>query len=500
MRRTPLFIAGLVAAVAALGWSAPALAALTIVEVPTNTFANTANPYVITVNDAGGLGTLEARWFDGTSTFTQADIAHEGPVTLTLHEGVGTFTIFRCDPTCVSTGDSWPLNVYSGITLDGEVTGPSSGSTANLQLTVGSPVTTGPVAIKWRIFDEADPGVDIDSGTRSVLGAGTWALSLSLPVGLAEGTYQLELIATADPGDGEVSATVQTPLVIDKTGPVVDASVDFATFFPAKDSYRDKATITATSAESVRYDFWAKSEDGSYYEQFRHMSARAPGEAAVVPWNGKDNSNTALPAGDYTLEVRAFDAVNNMTVTELPVTLDLAATKTLTWGAGLAPATRLDSSFVGRCSALASPSDRGWAGSLGLYSADSCASTKKRADDVVVTHSKKVPVAVDGQYLSLKVAVWAGQGKGAAGSTAKLTYVDAKGAKHAAGKIKGKLGWTDGDTVAAVAYITDVGGDPFVVWQLGVQKGSRVDVRRYALTLEYVALVEPDGTVITPPA
>ena len=500
MRRTPLFIAGLVAAVTALGWSSPAHAALTLVEIPANAVANTANDYTITVNDSGGAGDLEARWSDGTASFVQA-IPHEGPALLTLHEGVGTFTIYRCETgTCVNTGDSWPLSVYSGITLDAEVTAPSSGSTANVQLTVGSPVTTGNVAIKWRVFDEADPGTDLASGSRSVSGVGTWALMLSLPGGLAEGTYQLELTAKANPGDGEVTATATTPLVIDKTGPVVDASLDFSTFFPAKDNYRDKATVTVTSAEPARYDFWVKTEDESFYEQYRHMSARAPGEAAVVAWNGKDNSNTPLPAGDYTIEVRAFDAVDNMTITEFPVSLDLAATKTLTWGAGVSPQPRVDTSFVGRCSELASPSGRGWAGSLGLYSGTSCGSTKKRADDVVVTFYKLVPAALEGHYLSFKVAAWAGRAKGAAGSTAKLTYVDAKGAKQAAGKIKGKLAWTDGDTVPGADMVRDVGGDLVVTWQVGVQKGSQVDVRRFALTVEYVGLVEPDGTVVTPPA
>ena len=391
--------------------------------------------------------------------------------------------------------------VTDTFTLDAAVTGPSSGSTASVQLTVGSPVPTGTVSIAWRLFDEADPGTNIDTGLRSVPSEGTWLLSLTLPGGLAEGTYQLGLTATATPDvGGVVTATAQTPLVIDKTGPVVDASLDFSTFFPAKDNYRDKATVTVSSAEPVRYDFWVKTQDESFYEQYRHMSARAPGEAAVVPWNGKDNSNTPLPAGDYIIEVRAFDAVDNMTVTEFPVTLDLATTKTVTWSSGMAPASRVDSSFVGRCSELASPSDRGWAGSLGLYSGTSCPSTKKRADDVVVTFYKLVPAAVDGNYVSFKVAAWAGQAKGAAGSTAKLTYVDAKGAKQAAGKIKGKLAWTDGDTVPGTDMVRDVGGDLVVTWQVGVQKGSQVDVRRFALTVEYVGLVEPDGTVITPPA
>lgn len=391
--------------------------------------------------------------------------------------------------------------VTDTFTLDAAVTGPSSGSTASVQLTVGSPVPTGTVSIAWRLFDEADPGTNIDTGLRSVPSEGTWLLSLTLPGGLAEGTYQLGLTATATPDvGGVVTATAQTPLVIDKTGPVVDASLDFSTFFPAKDNYRDKATVTVSSAEPVRYDFWVKTQDESFYEQYRHMSARAPGEAAVVPWNGKDNSNTPVPAGDYIIEVRAFDAVDNMTVTEFPVTLDLATTKTVTWSSGMAPASRVDSSFVGRCSELASPSDRGWAGSLGLYSGTSCPSTKKRADDVVVTFYKLVPAAVDGNYVSFKLAAWAGQAKGAAGSTAKLTYVDAKGAKQAAGKIKGKLAWTDGDTVPGTGMVRDVGGDLVVTWQVGVQKGSQVDVRRFALTVEYVGLVEPDGTVITPPA
>ena len=502
MRRTPLFVAGLIVAVATMGMSAPAQADFDLVVTwPANTVVNTANGYTITVSDPGGPDSLKAQWFDGTSTFVE-DIPQDGTKALTLHDGVGQFTIFRCHATtCVDTGVSSPvLSVYSGITLDGEVTAPSAGSAASVQLTVGSPVTTGNIAIKWRVFDESDPGTDLASGSRSVPGEGTWAMSLTLPVGLAEGTHQLELTAKADPGDGEVTATVQTPLIIDKTGPEVDASLDFSTFFPAKDNYRDKATVTATSAEAVRYDFWAKTADESFYQQYRHMSARAPGEAAVVPWNGKDNSNTPLPAGDYILEVRAFDAVDNMTVTEFPVTLDLATTKTLTWGARVAPKSRVDTSFVGRCSQLASPSDRGWARSLGLYSGTSCTSTKKRADDVVVTFSKLVPTAVEGRYLSFTVAAWAGQAKGAAGSTAKLTYVAATGAKQGAGRIKGKLGWTDGDTVPGAGMVRDVGGDQVVTWQVGVQKGSQIDVRRFSLTVEYVGLVEPDGTVIAPPA
>ena len=90
---------------------------------------------------------------------------------------------------------------------------------------------------------------------------------------------------------------------------------------------------------------------------------------------------------------------------------------------------------------------------------------KKRADDVVVTFSKLVPPAVDGHYLSFKVAAWAGQAKGAAGSTAKLTYVNATGAKQAAGRIKGKVAWTDGDTVPGAGMVLDVGGDQVVTWR-----------------------------------
>ena len=128
MRRTPLFMAGLVAVAATLRLSAPAQADLGLfVSFPAKTFVNTANGYSITVSDPDGPGTLESRWADGTSTFVQS-IPHDGAVSLTLHDGVGTFAIFRCDgATCVDTGVSSPtLNVYSAITLDGEVTGPSS--------------------------------------------------------------------------------------------------------------------------------------------------------------------------------------------------------------------------------------------------------------------------------------------------------------------------------------------------------------------------------------
>lgn len=500
MRRTSMAIVGLLVSAGLVAAPSPARADFDLtVTWPAKTVINTTvSTYEIGVSDTGP-GDLEVRWSDGS---TQS-VPHSGNVPLTPHEGVGRFTVFRCDTgVCADTGVSSPsLAFYGSLSMSMAVARtPRAQQGVPLLISTSTPVPTGPIGMSWRLVADDAPGVVVNSGTRQLAANFSGEMSVRTSGGLDGHTYQLQATFAANPGDGTVTDVVTVPVVFDGSPPITSASQDLSVIFPFKDGFRDRVTVTASSDQTASYIFSVHAESGGFTREFGREPAVPAGGVVTATWNGKDAARVPVAPGRYILSVSAVDEVGNRSLTEIPVDMDAAKIATVSWSAKTRPGPSQVGAFVGRCSDLLSPSAHGWPDSLGLASGASCSSTRDRADQVVVRHAMAVPESIDGEYSWLRVDALSGKAPGAKGSTARLSYIDAIGHRELAATLQGRVSWTLGRGASAPRDCVHVGADgPFVSWQIGVRDGSRFDVRRYGVTVRYQALVEPDGTVIPTP-
>jgi hypothetical protein len=95
--------------------------------------------------------------------------------------------------------------------------------------------------------------------------------------------------------------------------------VDYATFYPVKDGYRDTNGIRGTLNEpaSVRIRIYSPA---SSLIRTVDLGLRAKGPYAFI-WNGRNSAGSVLPAGTYKIVQGLTDTVNNVTSATFFVTL-----------------------------------------------------------------------------------------------------------------------------------------------------------------------------------
>ena len=155
----------------------------------------------------------------------------------------------------------------------------------------------------------------VPTGTISILagdtelGTGDAGVMMVTVPGLPAGEY--EFVADYS-GDDNFLAESSEPLVVTVLPDEVEASnvgVEYDTFYPFKDDYRDTVRISGTRNEPLKVEVKVRDDDGDVVA--RLSAARSSG-AYAIRWNGRTRSGALLPAGPYRVAQTADRRVRHL--------------------------------------------------------------------------------------------------------------------------------------------------------------------------------------------
>jgi hypothetical protein len=148
---------------------------------------------------------------------------------------------------------------------------------------VGADITG---TIEWR---NADTGAVL--GTSSA--AGDWTLTFaSLPVS----THRFVLAYSGNSVYAPVTSSVYTLTVVADAIDATGVGVQYTTFYPVKDGYRDTVAVKGTRAEPISVAIRIYSSNGT---RVRSASIAKGTGAYSYAWNGRTSTGTILASGTY---------------------------------------------------------------------------------------------------------------------------------------------------------------------------------------------------------
>jgi hypothetical protein len=218
-------------------------------------------------------------------------------------EGLGDFQASQSDPSIVVVG------LGTTVTLGSSLNPALHTQSVTITATVAPGTITGGTLSIVDAFD----GSTIATGAVS---AGTTSVAVTRT--FAAGDHPLTASYTGDGDYGPSSANLDQTVNAD-TG--VDASgvrVDYTTFYPHKDGYRDADYIREQLNETAAILIRIYNPSGSLNKMI-DLGTRAPGSYVSV-WNGRDASGNVLAEGTYKVVQRLTDGGSNvLTVTTFVV-------------------------------------------------------------------------------------------------------------------------------------------------------------------------------------
>ena len=444
--------------------------------------------YTIQVSDLGG-GALFTLWGGKRNGVT-----HMGSGVVPLSsDGSGQIEVLRCSSTattlCVTKAShSVSVNRVLTPTVANQQLGylsPADGDLVRpvLHVTEGQDFT-----FTWKFKRDGSGSPAPLTGTFTGLTAdssGNIRPTID-PAGLTDGYWTLTgTLSYDDPDYGHIaSADLVWSAKLDSTDPVIRSMwVSSDTVLPYKDGYRDEVIFRANYGDQEYAKSWIEILDSSGHV-LRTGRASESYDVSAFHWNGRDSDGNIVPEGAYHARAWRIDDAGN-TVHRNSATVRLVRKKLVdrTFTRRVSAAGSMTDKFVGRCSRLSQPSDRGWSGSLGYYSNAKCHGTT-RASIVATVHAARMPRAVS--YGFAKVTVYGGAASSAPRSIAYLHHLGVDGVWSNPKMLRPNLGDHPGQTVGGQYYIFP---DRYLVWSCFNVKGSRYDIRSFTVRVPYRALV-----------
>jgi hypothetical protein len=452
--------------------------------------------YQVTASDPDGGGKLYAVWdvqqYWGPE---QTELTLGSPTTIPLNDdGAADLTVVRCSAfdwrICTSTA-THPIvvNRRIGASYDQSWLGELNPTLQPLK-----PVITidggHNLSYEWWVTDyqtsQVVPGVggiitglEPDANGKLHPQVDASALTVNKNYNLM-GTLSYE-----DPDFGTVTAQLNGILFrVDTVGtPITSISRTPAQLFPYRDNYRDSVAITvARPWDYVKMRLEILNANNTLVKAYVVPNTVSD---QTFTWTGKNSAGQVVPAGTYHFRATLTDAAGNVTTkTQGSVTVVRKKVVSKTFSHTYSAAGSLIKKVVvGDCSTIASPSKRGWAGSLGLYSNAKCSKTFN--DSIIETrHAVKVPAAL--KYGSLQVSMYGGAAREASRSIAYLGYISRNFDFTTPKVMMPSVGTHAGPSVAGGGYVFD---DRSIGWDVFNVKGSRYDVKSFTVKLGYTTLV-----------
>ena len=238
-----------------------------------------------------------------------------------------------------------------------------------------------------------------------------------------DGTYTVELNTSHPSGQtGYASRTV----VVDRTSPGLSGTTGVgATIYPVRDGYRDTFVPSIYAGEASYLSLRIYNPSGT---RIRVVNAplAGPGRRSLT-WDGKTSSGAIAPAGTYSFDFVATDAVSNARVTGR-YTFYVSSKRLVVRSAErvVTPAATHVTAYVGACSRGTTPAAIGqWSGSHGYYSDFYCDSYGSIDGLVVSDHQYALPAAV--KYGNVSIAAVGREALSGYGDNGILSYYDKAG-------------------------------------------------------------------------
>lgn len=452
-----------------------------------------STPYTFTVEDtaADPQGELYAVW-QGERQL----LPHAGRHTMTFSTGgEGVIKVIRCvDVECGDTGVSSPeitvwkespmtIGGVSGIVRPGEWTAQvelPDARDAELELTWE--LSYGG---KWYADGVATVTTDDDghaSFPYTVPTGRSGPLALTAKTSFDQPPFGPHR-ATAAPADFDV----------DHAAPQLSLSLGATSFYPATDGYRDRLAIRYSTSEQVDQRVEVRNSAGTLVRTLATgtLGSDHTGAIRTITWDGRSPAGRVVPAGSYTVRFQAVDRVVRTTTVTRSVAVSHKRLVQKTWQRTFRAGSVIARGgvLVSSCSTLRRPARSDWPGSLGLHSQTKCGAAHS---PITVLHRAAVPKAFDGRYGRLQVWLYGGGARGLSGGgrDAKLDLGYASTAGPLAQRVRfgGAIGSHAGRSAYAPNFVHDKAGTPHVKWLVGVNGGSKYDVRTYTVKLTYFVL------------
>lgn len=315
------------------------------------------------------------------------------------------------------------------------------------------------------------------------------------------GTIQATMPTTSDTyrittfveGESGATDTVTADLgTVDATKPVVTLSRSLTTFYPYKDGYRDTVTAKITVNETVGFTAKVVTGGGTLVRTLGSSSSFSG--TTSYTWNGYNNAGTRV-SGTFYIRVEAKDKAGNATTAQIAV---VASAKKLTWKTYSRTVTAGDAlnyKYVGSCSALKAPARSDWAESRGLRSNVRCKAPADSESATVYTENVKcLPKSVDGNYRNLSLKHYGGRPKGYTKDVYVVTTVlrpsdwSTRQIHQFGNSVKWKTMATVSSPNTLIQSRLSTQYCPAVWWTAGLNAGSRYDIWKYAVGIEYRVL------------
>lgn len=361
------------------------------------------------------------------------------------------------------------------------------------------------VEVVWQWVDESSTAVGEPSAPVALVTdeQGQARMTVVAPTA-ADGYYRLRVQATAT-ADGATGSDISSSVIaLDNTRPSFTWSRNLTTFYPSKDGYRDTFAVTIKGGwEQYGYTVqvlnsagtairtigsgeltWSGSEDLLHYAQPR--------------WNGLNKSGSRVSTGTYTIRAVLSDGAGNKTTKITSVTVSWKKLVWKTFYKKITPKAALDAKYVGSCSSLKAPARKDWAGSRGFRSNVKCRGGNTAKSRVITDSVTCLPRSFDGNYRNLTVKHYGGRPKGYSKNVYLVTHLYKPrtsgdwtlAQRHQFGN---SVKWKTMASVASPnALIADRRSTKYcasVWWVSGLQSGSRYDVKKYSVGVQYRVLV-----------
>lgn len=448
--------------------------------------------YAVTVSDSGP-GALEARWL-GSSV----PIPHHGTLELPLTQvGDGRVEIWRCTTTCEWAGVSSPvLGVRTSLPVYAEPLMVGAATEIDASVLVAELFAAGTLDLTWRITAGTDgTGETLATGHPTVAFGHRPTFSVTPPPTLvAGGDYSWVVTVTAPFGDGTLTgSSAAQPVLVDKTAPAVVATATVDHIEPAADNYLDQVVVDVPANEQLRVRLDVVGPQGSTVVTGQTWNL-GPGGTAHLAWDGRLPSGKIAPPGDYVLDLRVTDLFDNLQTTTFPVAVGDGKLEYLTWQSpALKPANSIKARAAGACASLKIPSATQGAGSVG-YVADARCFRPGTDDNLVWTqYVAQLPASFKNRYRGATIDSLASGRSGVRSSLMVGPIRDDGTWEPSERRIGPVVEWRELG-VPAIPAIAHTAAGGLLTWRAGTDHRSRVDVKRFRISLDYQVLLHPDGS------
>jgi flagellar hook assembly protein FlgD len=173
-------------------------------------------------------------------------------------------------------------------------------------------------ATHWQLRVRNSGGTTVRTiGGTGVTASTSWNGRNDAAAVVADGTYQVAILAFDDAGNSAIRAF---SVRVDKTPAAVSTSATPVSFSPNGDATADRTTLRWSANESVAGV--ARIYRGTTPVRTWTISGRL---SWIASWDGRTAAGTALADGTYRYRVDLRDAAGNRTVTDRTITIDRTA-------------------------------------------------------------------------------------------------------------------------------------------------------------------------------